>query len=70
MRRFVLVMTLLVTGCAFNPGARRPTTRQAIDLFHPDSTRRGYGWVDETGYVEVFSPSGERLFHGTVKGGP
>lgn len=64
----VMVMALAVVGCAPSRGtARLPSSRQYINLYDNAGNRKAYGTVTEGGYIQLFSPSGERLQWGQVK---
>ena len=64
-----MLLALLVAGCAPYAGAARSPTsssRQYIETFNPDGTRRSYGYVED-GYIQTFNPDGSRREYGTVK---
>ncbi len=65
----VMVMAMASVGCAspYTGATRSPSSRQYIDLYNVDGSRKAYGTVTEGGYIQLFSPSGERLQWGTVK---
>lgn len=69
MKWFLLatVIALTVGGCTSYSGATRPAPRQHIDIFNPDGSRAGYGYI-ENGDVELFRPDGTRWNRGTVEG--
>ncbi len=65
--RGVMVMALAIIGCAYTPRATRSPARQYINLYDNAGNRKAYGTVTEGGYIQLFSPSGERLQWGRVK---
>jgi len=68
MRRFFLVtvMVLTVSGCTSYSGTTRPAPRQHINIFNPDGSRAGYGYI-QNGEVELFRPDGTRWIQGGMK---
>ena len=69
LRVFIVIgIVVMVAGCASYTGtARSSSSRQSIDLYDNAGNRKAYGTVTEGGYIQLFSPSGERLQWGRVK---
>ncbi len=65
----LLVGGVMVAGCGapYYSGSTRPPARQSIILYDNAGNRTAYGTVTEGGYIQLFSPSGERLQWGRVK---
>ncbi len=61
----LMMLALILAGCAAHPMASRPMPRQAVDVYAPDGQRLGYGYIQDD-QVEMFRPDGSRWFHGTV----
>ncbi len=65
----VMMMALAIGGCAspYIGSTRSPSSRQYINLYDNAGNRKAYGTVTEGGYIQLFSPSGERVQWGRVK---